>query len=118
MTNETETIDMAETRKEAYEMGFDRFKGLSGEETEEFTFEPFTQSAEWANTILPRLRAMAGYSDSGYGTYTEENTVLVTSEDPSAERESRYLFDELVDMYRNGAYDAVDPDREKYDLLE
>lgn len=48
-----------------------------------------TDSAKYANVILPNLRRLAGYEDTtGAGTYTQPG--------------DEYLFDELVDVYLHG----------------
>jgi len=109
--------------EEAYQMGHDEFgdMDIDGDPDEEFEFGHFTDSARWANHILPSLRAMAGYADSAGGTYTVERQIAAIKpgceEDEPADAElmeGRHLFDRLVDAYRTGAYDAVedtyDPD--------
>jgi len=97
-------------RRKAYDMGYDDSIALTTDEIREYTtetpgaddpevavawdFDSFTSGALWANTILPRLRDMAGYSDRlGVGTYT----------DGTAECSER--LDELVNSYRDGWVD-------------
>jgi len=101
--------------EEAYNMGYEEFFSLSGEETEDFDFAPFTDSARWANIILPKLRAMAGFDDRGHGTYRESRQVAAIEpgceEDEPAEAElmdCSFVFEELSDAFRKGAYDAVE----------
>lgn len=59
-------------------------------------FEHMTESARWCHHILPDLRAVAGYDDSGMGTYTL---------DP--DDECHYRLDELTDAYRCGYVDGA-----------
>ena len=120
----SETISVvrpAYALEEAYRMGHDEFSDLRGEETENFEFRYFTDTARWANHILPKLRAMAGYADTAGGTYTDERRIAAIhpgcEEDTPAEArliDGHHLFRSLVDAYRTGAYDAVedtyDPD--------
>jgi len=97
-------------RRKAYDMGFDDSIALTTDEIRDMdmgwswsddpevsvaeSFDGFTSGALWANTILPRLRDMAGYSDRlGVGTYT----------DGTAECSER--LDELVNSYRDGWVD-------------
>ena len=120
----SETISVvrpAYALEEAYRMGHDEFSDLRGEEAENFEFRYFTDTARWANFILPKLRAMAGYADTAGGTYTDERRIAAIrpgcEEDTPAEArliDGHHLFTSLVDAYRTGAYDAVedtyDPD--------
>jgi len=79
MTMETDR----ETRREAYRMGYSDSIELTTEEIQSMTrpdrdpeqslhetFGYYTDGARWCNTVLPKLRAMAGFSDrNGAGTY-------------------------------------------------
>ncbi|WP_226041190.1 hypothetical protein [Natrinema sp. DC36] len=76
--NECLTIEqIAEKAKEkAYEMGYAEASPIEGEYGEGGEFadskpEVPTDSARWANILAPKLRSIAGYEDSGYGTYQE-----------------------------------------------
>jgi len=97
-------------RRQAYDMGYDDSISLTTDEIRDMTrtsedpdaaerivsqdFDGFRSGARWANTVLPRLRDIAGYSDSmGVGTFT----------DGSAENSER--LDELVRAYRDGWVD-------------
>lgn len=103
-------------KEQAYNKGYDRFEGAEDiPDDEEVRLDGFTQSATYANHVLPGLRSMAGYDDSGPGTYTIERQVAAImpgcEEDEPAEAElvsSNYVFEELVDAWRSGAYDALD----------
>jgi hypothetical protein len=97
-------------RRKAYDMGFDDSIALTTDEIREYTtetpgaddpvvavasgFDGFTSSAQWANTVLPRLRDMAGYSGSfSAGTFHADMT------------ECSERLDELVNSYRDGWVD-------------
>lgn len=111
-------IDEWAAKEDAYSEGYERFSRFDGEETEDFDFAPFTDSAEWANHILPRLRATAGYDDvendeqTRTGTYQIENQIVLV-EEPDDEpavgelTDGHFFFEDLVDCYRSGAYDAA-----------
>jgi len=58
--------------------------------------ESYSQTAEYANHILPHLRKLAGYGDNGKGTYTIE------------EEGDKFLYDELVDQFWIGFHEAID----------
>lgn len=95
------SVDIVECKKEAYEMGYDRFAVADTVDDPELHY--FKESAEWCNTILPKLRCMSGYSDSGHGTYTTVETV----ETEIQEVESHHLLDEIVSAWDMGARDAL-----------
>jgi hypothetical protein len=59
----------------------------------------YTSGARYSNFILPELRAMAGYSDAGYGTWQE-----LTGE---ARDEAPFLLHELVDAFFQGMYQKI-----------
>jgi len=97
-------------RRTAYQMGFDDSIALTTDEIRAYTaetpgtdepetavatyFDGFTSGARWANTVLPRLRDLAGYSDpTGYGTFTDGST------------ENSERLDELIRAYKDGWVD-------------
>jgi hypothetical protein len=100
---------------EAYKMGYNRFVG--GEtvgEDEDPEIHHFYDTAAYANHVLPRLRSMAGYNDTGPGTYTVERQIAAIEpgceEDEPAEArlvQSRFLFKTLSDAWERGAIDAL-----------
>lgn len=55
-----------EQMEQAYEQGKRRCPNTEGE----VDWHQFIQCAEYCNTILPKLRQIAGYQDAGFGTYT------------------------------------------------
>ena len=87
----------AEAHREAYELGYSEAMPIdtadpeiatddpeqAADETPELLEAP-TDSARYANHIAPKLRAIAGYHDSGHGTYTDcyyETAADVLTED-------------------------------------
>lgn len=57
-------------------------------------WDGYTQGAHYANTVLPNLRRLAGYEDSGHGTYQ------VCPDEQTSQRHS-----DLVDSFREGWVD-------------
>jgi len=103
MTMETDR----ETRREAYRMGYSDSIELTTDEIRDMTedherpeqslhenFHYYTSGARWCNTVLPKLRAMAGYDDpGGRGTYTDGGVAEIRR------------LDEIVESYRDGWID-------------
>jgi len=97
-------------RRKAYDMGFNDSIALTTDEIREYTtetpgaddpvvavasgFDGFSSSAQWANTVLPHLRDMAGYS----GPFSEDTYHADMTE--CSER-----LNELVNSYRDGWVD-------------
>lgn len=103
--------------REAYDMGHQRFKDADLGDDDPVT-EHFKESATWANTVAPRLRAMAGLADRGHGTYQEDRQVAAVhpgaEEDEPAEAElidARELYRAFVEAFDLGAYHAAVEDR-------
>lgn len=122
MTDTVPVIVDHETRRRAYDEGYDKFSDLSdGDDTDRFDLAPYKSGAGWCNHVLPRLRAMAGHADRGHGTWTE-NRQIVLVDDPtdrpmSGEKwEASGYLSELVEAFDSGAYDAVDG-RDRYESL-
>jgi len=115
MTDTIAVVKPFYVKQKAYRMGYEEFSDLDGEETEDFDLAPFKGSARWSNTIAPRLRAMAGYSDTGPGTYTEDREVAAiergAEEDTPAEAEiteARHIYQKVVQSFDVGALDAAE----------
>jgi len=128
-TTDVETILIPEVMRDAYDWGYERFhlaladkRDLTDSEREEvaINLDLYTQSAEWANNILPALRAMAGYSDPmGVGTYTtlEGDLEVIDPEryedrdvkriEGRAEDIAPEILDGLVDEFFQGAWDGA-----------
>lgn len=110
--------------EQAYQKGYDRFDGEATPERSDPSLDGFTDSATYANHVLPGLRQMAGYDDSGHGTYTQEREVAAIiagrEEDEPAEAtlvSSYKVYDRLVEAWRGGALDAMagdDPQPDEY----
>lgn len=61
----------------------------------------FKSTARWANIIAPQLRELAGYEDSGVGTYTQvpDDSVVYTRE---------HLVDSFGQGYTDGLLAGTD----------
>ena len=95
-----------DAKHEAYNRGYSRFLNRDLVDIEEYHFSQFTETAEWANTVAPDLRAMAGYDDRGHGTYQQEPEAIVLVEEPEDEPaegelldDPWYFLDELVECF-------------------
>lgn len=112
-----------EVKEKAYRMGYERFEERpKDEDKDEYWFDHYTESAEWANNKDPKLRAMAGANDHGHGTYTEHRDIVVVQDADDrpmegTEYDSQFLHGELVKHYKNGAHDKVEG-REYGDSME
>lgn len=102
--------------REAYNRGYNRFENYeTNSDAEEMApISHFQESAEWANTVLPTLRALSGYEDQGNGTYTGRRDVAVIHEQDfddlpiDGERMGAdELLSSLVSIWQTGAYHAT-----------
>lgn len=93
-----------EARQEACRMGAENGEmaveaSPEGESANEIFFglqDGFTQSAQYANNTLPKLRRLAGCEDPhGAGTYTQ------------CDEEAHFEKEELVDIYWESAGEAI-----------
>ena len=107
-------VKQAYVLEEAYEMGHSEFSPLDPPEDDQMDLAPFKDGARWCNSLLPTLRSMAGFDDSGPGTYTIERKVAAIhpgcEEDEPAEAvlvPSQRVFDCLIEAWRDGAHDAM-----------
>jgi len=111
--NTIHVVDEIEAKEDAYHMGYNRFEGMDTlEENEPLEFHLFTESAQWANNIAPKLRAMVGAKDSGHGTYQQHGEIVTVTEPRDSPMEGQQcdsfeLYNELIDMYRQGAEHAA-----------
>lgn len=116
-------IDIDQATAEAYREGYAKFEDYAeivpeGEEKRPSGAPPlsvFKDGAEWANHISPRLRCMAGYDDSGYGTWQVPRNVVVLEphemdDDPSVGvvMDSVEVFRVLMRVWDRGAIAAID----------
>lgn len=81
-----------ETLTEAYEKGYGEFEELDAEDPD---FASYRDMARFTNVIAPQLRELAGFEDSGPGTYTEGG------------EEEIEMYGEVTDMFFMGAFDAA-----------
>lgn len=82
-------------------------------------FDYFTETSEYVNTILPRLRKWSGYNDAGMGTYQMTDLVQCLTSDEMEELAdgyiegsetvvgSGYVYEWLVDQFSEGYFDAA-----------
>jgi len=130
-------VNMDVVLEHAYDWGYDEFvdievnpdtqmawSGRARKEPEDVVreYDPYmiTDSARYANIILPGLRQMSGYADAGAGTYAYTRDVVavdgevayqyVTDADEVASSE---LLDEVVSEFFNGANDALANEKPK-----
>jgi hypothetical protein len=82
---------------DAYQMGYNEMYGLDPVDFR-YDMDGYTSGARYTNIILPELRAMAGYEDSGAGTWQQ-----LTGE---AQETAPYVLDELVGAFMDGMYQA------------
>lgn len=112
--------------EQAYELGYERFEAFenSADEQTELDLSAFTSSSEYANEVLPALRALAGRDDAGHGTYQVGGEIVIVDaanleDDPITgdRRTTEEYVSVLVDRWHDGARDAFDADAEKGDSL-
>ena len=100
--------------EEAYTNGYKRFEDAETVDDDDPQIQHFYDTAAHANHVLPRLRSMAGFDDTGPGTFTVERQIAAIEpgceEDEPAPAElvsSRILFDTLFNAWERGALDAL-----------
>jgi len=125
-------VNMDVVLEHAYDWGYDEFVGIdvdgdvrvhgSGHDSLELEdvvreYDPYmiTDSARYANIILPALRQMSGYADAGAGTYAYTRDVVAVGQEVAHqyvtegdEVASSELLDEVVSKFFEGAHDAVE----------
>jgi len=120
-------VKQAYVLEEAYEMGHSEFSPLDPPEDAEMDLAPFKDGARWCNSLLPTLRAVAGFADSGHGTFQEHRQVALVHPgcevDEPAEADlvdAHIVYQALVSAYDMGAYDGwegtYDPDSAQHEL--
>jgi hypothetical protein len=125
MTDRNVVVVVADRVEEkAYLLGYRRFEGIGTPEGEEIDLEGFRGGAEYANHVLPDLRALAGHSDAGHGTYKVGGEIVIVDEadlddDPITGETwtAEDYLNVLVDRWHDGARDALDADAEKGENL-
>lgn len=111
-------IPEAEVLDEAYSMGYDRFSGAGtvGEESDPFeALNAFKEYAQFSDNVLPSLRALSGYVDSGPGTYTVEREAVVvpvgSGDDLPRDGQHigvQFIHEKVTDSWERGAMDALE----------
>lgn len=123
MTTNVVVADRVESQ--AYLLGYKRFEDMAEDEDDEFVvdLDGFRQGSEYANHVLPDLRALAGHNDAGHGTYRVGGEIVIVDEadlddDPIAGEvwTAEEYLSVLVDRWHDGARDALEG-REKGDSL-
>lgn len=94
-------IDLPEREQQARTLG-QQFGPFEAE-----NFDYFTDTATYANVVLPRLRELAGFDDSGVGTHTVDRTIVATDDRHSEpfEVNASDVLDGMVDAFIAGAHD-------------
>lgn len=125
-------VKVAYAEEEAYSMGFDRFDqslpDIDSNEDKRMAVDHFQETAQYANVVAPRLRAISGFDDGGHGTYQMNREVAEVKpgceeDEPAPARitDARTIFNEVViDAWHRGANDALDgrdPDVERGSVL-
>lgn len=115
MTDNIAVVKPYYLKEEAYRMGHSEFEDTDLGPDADPDLSGFTDSARYANHVLPDLRAMSGFEDNKGGTYTVNRRVAAIKpgceEDEPAEAElteAQYVFEELVSAWRMGAYDGME----------
>jgi|APHM01.1.fsa_nt_gi hypothetical protein len=111
-------IPEADVLDEAYRMGYTRFEDAETVDEEDSDalegLSHYKEMASYINNVAPRLRALAGYVDSGPGTYQVERKVVVVphhaQEDVPRDGKLmaiRYVHEAVQDAFDRGALDAM-----------
>lgn len=111
-------IPEADVLDEAYRMGYNRFEDAAetadehGDELD--SLEHYKEMATYINNVAPRLRALAGYVDSGHGTYQVERDVVVIPDHAQDDvprdgqhKSIEWVHGKVVDAFDRGALDAL-----------
>lgn len=114
MTEQIAVVKIHYKLERAYDRGYLRFSDDDPVEDAAQALSHFAESAEYANQILPKLRAMAGYEKGPGGTYTIKRRVAAIKpgceEDEPADAElveGRHVFNALTEAWRSGAIDSL-----------
>jgi len=93
---------------QAYEMGYNEYRGdpVSREDMM-MNMGYLYDTARWANILLPKLRSMAGYEDSGYGTWTELTGEAQDLEALAWEHHGGGTWEQMTDRAPDESYEMV-----------
>ena len=119
--NEVAVVKLYYAEEELYREGYKRFEDAPVDEDNPYgpdamiALSHFRESATWANTVHPKIRAAAGYGDGGYGTYQINREVAVVAAGCEEDRPARaglvtaaVVEHILLSAWERGAIDALD----------
>jgi len=114
MSDTITVVCEVDAKDEAHSMGYRRFADMTAPEIVEAWPIPYQEHGSWHRHIEPTLRCLAGYGDSGYGTYQQHQEVALIRDGDEADHptdalliDSMHLLDELTDAWCNGAHQAI-----------
>jgi len=117
-------VKIDDAKEQAYDTGYDKFSEVPVDDPETFDLEGFRDSADYANNVLPSLRALAGHEDGVYGTWTGDRDVAILEAHQEDDVPAKCvvtmasdLLDELLEAWERGAYDAANGE-ERYATLD
>ncbi len=126
MSENITVVTEVEALDEAYDLGRQMYNDMTAADiAEAYPIRP-TEHGQYDTSILQELRAIAGFDDSGYGTYNQNADIALiecgNEDDVPAEAtiiESRMFLDDVIEAYQRGAIDTVHHtviDSDEYDL--
>jgi hypothetical protein len=108
----------------AYERGYTQFRTSSTDEADMYALSEFKSGAYYINVLLPELRALAGFADTGTGTYTIDRPVAAivsgTEDDrpmSAVRMSSNDMLTMIIQAWDGGAHTQLagdDPQHEEY----
>jgi len=103
-----------DAKDEARSMGYRRYADMAAAEIVAAWPVHYTEHGSWDTHILPTLRCLAGYGDSGYGTYQQRQEVALIRDGDESDMpadavvlDSGHLLDDLIVSWQDGAHTAV-----------
>jgi hypothetical protein len=112
---DTAVVKLYYAEEEARELGYAEFESVPTD-TSADDVDPtiITDSARWANILAPKMRCMAGYGDTGRGTYTVDRKVAAVlygseEDEPAAADliDASAIYEVLVEKFYHGAHMAL-----------
>jgi len=114
MTEEITVVCECDAKDEARSMGYRRYADMDAAMIVESWPLEYASHGSWDTHILPTLRCLAGYGDSGYGTYQQRQDVALIQDGDESDMpadavvlDSGHLLDDLVVSWQDGAHTAV-----------
>lgn len=99
MANQSEPMEPSSEHDDALTNESRMLARALGQQYSDWDREQLVQSASYANDVLPEIRRLAGYKDSGTGTY------WVGPDDPDEMEALYWRADDLLDIFWEG-YDG------------